>query len=135
VVLAAAAVLVVVVVVMNHGSSTHHVVRAGSGLSRIDPRTSVALRREPPFQYSVHTDSPNVGADPQDVDAVPDDTIWVISSSDHRLSRIGTRPPNDDKLLASVSIGSAPTQLAVSPQHVWVTDPGEKALYEVQYPG
>jgi serine/threonine protein kinase len=114
------------------------VVRAGGGLSKVDPRTDVAVVKTPPYQYVVHSDAPAVGADPRDVDALEgslnDNTIWVISKSDHLLSRIGTQPPHNNQVLAAVRLGEAPEHVAVAPHVVWVSDPGHNALYEVTYP-
>ena len=114
------------------------VVRSGGGLTKVDPRTQVAVSRTPPYQYAVHGDSPAVGADPRDVAALPgslsDNTIWVISASDHLLSRIGTQEPHNNQVLTTVSVGTAPHQLEVDSHVVWVSDPAEKALYEVTYP-
>jgi hypothetical protein len=59
----------------------------------------------------------------------------VISRSDDLLSRIGTLPPGDGKVLASVSVGSAPEHLAIGANVIWVDDPRAKALYEVLYSG
>ena len=114
------------------------VVRAGGGLSKVDPRTDVAVVKTPPYQYVVHPDAPAVGADPRDVDALGgslnDNTIWVISKSDHLLSRIGTLPPHNNQVLTAVRLAEAPDHVAVAPHVVWVSDPGQNALYEVTYP-
>jgi DNA-binding beta-propeller fold protein YncE len=111
------------------------VARAGGGLTKVDPRTEVAVRRTPPYQYAVHADSPTAGADPSDLDALEgDNTIWVISKSDHLLSRIATQPPHNNQVLTAVPVGKTPDQLAVSAHVVWVSDPGQKALYRVTYP-
>jgi serine/threonine protein kinase len=114
------------------------VVRAGGGLTKVDPRTQVALVKTPPYQYAVHSDAPAVGGDPRDIDALEgslnDNTIWVISKSDHLLSRIGTMPPHNNQVLSSVPLGETPDHVAVAPHVVWVSDPGRKALYEVTYP-
>jgi serine/threonine protein kinase len=113
------------------------VVRERVGLSRIDPRTQVAIRRTAPYQYLVHPGPPKVGGDPRDVAALGhghgDNTIWVISGSDHLLLRIGTLGPDNGKVLASVSVGSAPEHLAIAGKVIWVDDPRAKALYEVLY--
>jgi DNA-binding beta-propeller fold protein YncE len=113
------------------------VVRGAAGLSRIDPRTQVAIRTTPPYQYLVHPGSPKVGGDPRDVGALGtgpgDNTIWVIARSDHLLSRIGTLAPNNEKVLATIPVGSAPDHLAVAAHVVWVDDPPARALYEVRY--
>ena len=114
------------------------VVRAGGGLSKVDPRTDVAVVKTPPYQYAVHSDAPAVGADPRDIDALEgslnDNTIWVISKSDRLLSRIATMPPRNNQVLTAVRLGKAPDHVAVAPHVVWVSDPGQNALYEVTYP-
>ena len=114
------------------------VVRAGGGLTKVDPRTDVAVVKTPPYQYVVHSDAPAVGADPRDIDALEgslnDNTIWVISKSDHLLSRIGTMPPHNNQVLTAVRLGEAPDHVAVAPHVVWVSDAGQNALYEVTYP-
>jgi YVTN family beta-propeller protein len=113
------------------------VVRAGGGLARVDPRTQVAVRRTPPYEYATHRDSPAAGSDPRDVDALGgslgDNTFWAISTSDHLLSRIGTLQPHNNQVLAAVPVGQAPGHLSVDSHVVWVSDPGGKALYEVTY--
>jgi hypothetical protein len=65
--------------------------------------------------------------------SLSDNTIWVISTSDHLLSRIGTVQPHNNQVLTAVSVGTAPAHLAVDSGVVWVSDPGGKALYEVTY--
>ena len=113
------------------------VLRDGEGLTRVDPRVSVATRKTRPYEYLVRPDSPSSGADPVDVDSLDhglgDNTIWVLSSSDHQLLRIGTQGSNNDRVLAKISVGRAPARLAVASHVVWVSDPGARALYEITY--
>ncbi len=113
------------------------VLRDGEGLTRVDPRVSVAVRKTRPYEYRVRPDSPSSGADPVDVDALDhgrgDNTIWVLSSSDHQLFRIGTQGSNNDRVLAKISVGTAPARLAVAQHVVWVSDPDARALYEITY--
>ena len=113
------------------------VLRGGQGLTRVDPRVSVAARRTKPYEYLVHPDSPGSRANPVDVDSLDhglgDNTIWLLSSSDHLLQRIGTHGTDNDRVLTKISVGSAPARLAVAPHVVWVLDPGARALYEITY--
>jgi hypothetical protein len=119
------------------------VVRAAAGgagkLSKVDPRINVAVRQTPPYQYVVHADSPSVGAEPLDIDALgaglSDNTIWVVSGSDHTLFRVGTNGTTNDKVLTKLSVGNSPDAVAVYSNVVWVADAGGKALYEVTYGG
>ena len=111
------------------------VLRDGEGLTRVDPRVTVAVRQTRPYEYRVRPDSPSPGADPVDVDSLDhgrgDNTIWLLSSS--QLLRIGTHGTNNDRILTKISVGSAPARLAVAPHVVWVSDPGARALYEITY--
>lgn len=127
-----------VAVTASNGEWVAQTAAGGPGrLARIDPRVSVAVRKTPPIQFVVHSDSPDAGADPQDIDALKnplmDNTFWVVSSSDHTVRRIGTLKPNNLKVLAKIPVGNAPSALAVFSRVVWVTDPGAKALYEITY--
>jgi YVTN family beta-propeller protein len=111
------------------------ILRNGEGLTRVDPRVTVAVRQTRPYEYRVRPDSPSPGADPVDVDSLDhgrgDNTIWLLSSS--QLVRIGTHGTNNDRVLTKISVGKAPARLAVAPHVVWVSDPGARALYEITY--
>jgi YVTN family beta-propeller protein len=111
------------------------VLRDGEGLTRVDPRVTVAVRQTRPYEYRVRPDSPSPGADPVDVDSLDhgrgDNTIWLLSSS--QLLRIGTHGTNNDRVLTKISVGRAPARLAVASHVVWVSDPGARALYEITY--
>jgi YVTN family beta-propeller protein len=87
------------------------------GLTGIDSRTSTAARTNKPYVYRAFLPTGAfAGYDPRDVTTLGgggrDNTIWVISTYDHRLNRIDTSNPGHLRVLASIyTVGEKPERL------------------------
>ncbi len=107
---------------------------ADGTLNRVDPRGSVAVHTPSgQLQYREYKNQGNAGPSAVGPDALNDTStsLWALSRSNRTLSEIASNGPQITKVLAAISFGPTPEQLAVGDGVVWVSLPSAKVLYPI----